>query len=68
MTLDDTKATDSTTIRNDENYRIFVLAVSNTGNSSMCFTAYADVKLSVTSAVGVVTITNVEVKKKSKSW
>ncbi|WP_458125288.1 stalk domain-containing protein [Paenibacillus sp. Z3-2] len=68
LTLDGTKTTDGTNIRNDENYRIFVLAVSNTGNSSnVLSTAYADVKLSVTSAVGAVKITNVEVKKEEQA-
>lgn len=68
VTLDDTKATDSTTIRNDENYRIFVLAVSNTGNSSnVLSTAYADVKLSVTSAVGAVTITKIDFKNEDQA-
>lgn len=68
VTLDDTKATDGTTIRNDENYRIFVLAVSNSGNSSnVLSTAYADVRLSVTSAVGAVTITKIDVKNEDQA-
>ncbi|WP_186327994.1 copper amine oxidase N-terminal domain-containing protein [Paenibacillus xylanexedens] len=68
VTLDDTKATDGSTIRNDENYRIFVLAVSNSGNSSnVLSTAYADVRLSVTSAVGAVTITKIDVKNEDQA-
>ncbi|MEC0125626.1 copper amine oxidase N-terminal domain-containing protein [Paenibacillus pabuli] len=68
LTLNDVKATDGTNIRNDENYRIFVLAVSNTGNSSnVLSTAYADIKLSVTSAVGAVKITDVEVKNEEQA-
>lgn len=68
VTLDDTKATDGTNIRNDENYRIFVLAVSNSGNSSnVLSTAYADVRLSVTSAVGAVTITKIDVKNEDQA-
>ncbi|QLG36959.1 copper amine oxidase N-terminal domain-containing protein [Paenibacillus sp. E222] len=68
LTLKDVKATDGTDIRNDENYRIFVLAVSNTSNSSnVLSTAYADIKLSVTSAVGAVKITDVEVKNEEQA-
>ncbi|WP_177185923.1 copper amine oxidase N-terminal domain-containing protein [Paenibacillus sp. OK076] len=68
LTLKDVKATDGTDIRNDENYRIFVLAVSNTSNSSnVLSTAYADIKLSVTSAVGKVKITDVEVKNEEQA-
>jgi hypothetical protein len=68
LTLKDVKATDGTDIRNDENYRIFVLAVSNNSNSSnVLSTAYADIKLSVTSAVGAVKITNVDVKNEEQA-
>ncbi|WP_408893967.1 stalk domain-containing protein [Paenibacillus taichungensis] len=68
LTLKDVKATDGTDIRNDENYRIFVLAVSNNSNSSnVLSTAYADIKLSVTSAVGAVKITDVEVKNEEQA-
>jgi hypothetical protein len=68
LTLNDVKATDGTKILNDENYRIFVLAVSNNSNSSnVLSTAYADIKLSVTSAVGAVKITDVEVKNEEQA-
>jgi hypothetical protein len=67
LTLNDVKATDGTDIRNDENYRIFVLAVSNSNSSNVLSTAYADIKLSVTSAVGAVKITNVDVKNEEQA-
>lgn len=68
LTLENAKTTDGTNIRNDEDYRIFVLAVSNTGTiSNALSTVYYDVRLSVTSEVGKVTITNVEVKKEEQA-
>jgi hypothetical protein len=67
LTLNDVKATDGTKIRNDENYRIFVLAVSNSNSSNVLSTAYADIKLSVTSAVGAVKITNIDVKNEEQA-
>lgn len=68
LTLENAKTTDGTNIRNDEDYRVFVLAVSNTGTiSNALSTVYYDVRLSVTSEVGKVIITNVEVKKEEQA-
>ncbi len=68
LTLNNARTTDGANIRNDEDYRIFVLAVSNTGTiSNALSTVYYDVRLSVTSEVGKVAITDVEVKKEEQA-
>ncbi|WP_339239497.1 copper amine oxidase N-terminal domain-containing protein [Paenibacillus sp. FSL R5-0517] len=68
LTLENAKTTDGSNIRNDEDYRIFVLAVSNTGTiSNALSTVYYDLRLSVTGEVGKVKITNVEVKKEEQA-
>ncbi|WP_340015642.1 copper amine oxidase N-terminal domain-containing protein [Paenibacillus sp. FSL K6-1318] len=68
LTLNNAKTTDGANIRNDEDYRIFVLAVSNTGTiSNALSTVYYDVRLSVNSEVGKVAITDVEVKKEEQA-
>ncbi|WP_339304157.1 copper amine oxidase N-terminal domain-containing protein [Paenibacillus sp. FSL R5-0519] len=68
LTLNNARTTDGADIRNDEDYRIFVLAVSNTGTiSNALSTVYYDLRLSVTGEVGKVKITNVEVKKEEQA-
>lgn len=68
LTLNNAKTTDGASIRNDEDYRIFVLAVSNTVTiSNALSTVYYDVRLSVNSEVGKVAITDVEVKKEEQA-
>ncbi len=68
LTLNNARTTDGANIRNDEDYRIFVLAVSNTGTiSNALSTVYYDVWLSVTSEVGKVAITDVDVKKEEQA-
>lgn len=69
LTLNNARTTDGADIRNDEDYRIFVLALSNTGTiSNVLSTVYYDVRLSVTtSEVGKVAITDVEVKKEEQA-
>ncbi|KQY93624.1 hypothetical protein ASD24_20875 [Paenibacillus sp. Root52] len=68
VTLDsNSKATDGTTIGNDVNYRVFVLAMSNNDSIANALSTGFDVKLATTSAVGAVNITEVNVKKDNQA-
>ncbi|MGO4532328.1 copper amine oxidase N-terminal domain-containing protein [Paenibacillus sp. 2TAF8] len=61
--LENVKTSDGADITNDQSYRIFVLAFSN-GNSTpnVLSSAFADISLSVTSAVSAVKFGNIDVK------
>ncbi|PYE47582.1 copper amine oxidase-like protein [Paenibacillus barcinonensis] len=60
--LENVRTTDGADIINNQNYRIFVLAMSNNSSANVLSTAYADISLSVRSAVLPVKITNFGVK------
>ncbi|WP_338541604.1 copper amine oxidase N-terminal domain-containing protein [Paenibacillus tundrae] len=63
VTLDsNSKATDGTTIGNDVNYRVFVLAMSNNDSIANALSTGFDVKLATTSAVGAVSAVKITLK------
>ncbi|MGQ8874102.1 stalk domain-containing protein [Paenibacillus sp. TSA_86.1] len=62
--LENVKTTDGADITNDQSYRIFVLAISNSSSTpNVLSSAYADISLSVTSTVSAVKFGDIVVKK-----